>query len=149
MAIIEINWHPTRRELKRFALLWLPLFCAAVGAIIYARVSVTAGYSLWVAGAATAVLGLWLPIFIRWVYLGLIVLTYPIGFVVSHILMAAIFYLAIPPSPCSCGFSATIPCSKAAAPSKAPTGTSARKRAIELAMSDNLSHHKRAFMPPT
>ena len=90
--MIEIPWHPSRRMLRQFAGIWLPLFAAMAGFWVGRATgrwdAVRAG---WVVAAALAAGGLVWPPFVRPVFLGLIVLTFPIGWVVSHALLTAIF----------------------------------------------------------
>jgi len=98
MALLKVNWHPTHKELRSFGkvaliatvlisvLLWgikglglqwtLPI--SAVGLIIFvaSRVSIK---------------------LTRLIYLGLTMLTMPIGLVVSFILLAAFYYMVITP----------------------------------------------------
>jgi len=93
MALIEINRNPTPAQLRGFAWLWFPLFCAAVGAIIGWR---TGRWELAAIVAApvlvVALCGAFAPGVVRVVFVGLMVLTWPIGFVVSHVLMGLVYY---------------------------------------------------------
>jgi Saxitoxin biosynthesis operon protein SxtJ len=96
--MIEIPWHPPNRMLRRFAAIWLPLFAALVGFWVGRATgrwdAVRVG---WVVTAALAAGGLVWPPFVRPVFLGLILLTFPIGWVVSHALLTAIFVLVFTP----------------------------------------------------
>jgi hypothetical protein len=51
----------------------------------------------WVACGVVALAGIIHPPLIRPIFVGLILLTYPIGWVLSHLLLGAIFYLIILP----------------------------------------------------
>jgi hypothetical protein len=97
MALIEINKDPTRPQLRSFALLWFPAFCALVGFLLYRSVGATPAYAIWAGGAAVSVVGLVVPAFMRLVFVGLMYLTFPIGFVVAHVLLGAIYYAVITP----------------------------------------------------
>lgn len=96
--MIEIPLHPSRPMLRQFAAIWLPLFAAMVGFWVGRATgrwdAVRAG---WVVTAALAAGGLVWPPFVRPVFLGLIVLTFPIGWVVSHALLTAIFLFVFTP----------------------------------------------------
>jgi ABC-type uncharacterized transport system permease subunit len=96
MAVLEINWQPSRRELLTFSLLWYPLFCGVVGWLLWSNVGPTPGYVVWGA-AGLGLVGALVPAFARYLYLGLILATFPIGFVLAHVILAVIFYLVFTP----------------------------------------------------
>jgi hypothetical protein len=98
MALIEIKRDPTPREVRQFALLALPAFClllAGLGLFRYA--SWPAALLLTGAAIASAVLGLLRPRWMRAVLIAWMWAAWPIGWVVSHLLMAIIYYLVIAP----------------------------------------------------
>lgn len=96
--MITINKDPSRRQLRQFAGLVFPLFCGLVGLIAFYRFGAPrVAYGLWGFGVVAGALGLiWLPV-ARWLYLGLIYATYPIGFVVSHVMLLILYYLVLTP----------------------------------------------------
>src|SRR5687768_2525645 len=98
MALIRINRNPSIRELRQFAGIWFPLFWVLVAGVVYA----TSGSRAMAAGiAATGLalggMGLNRPGFMRPIYLVWIYAAYPIGWVVSHLIMGAVFYLVVTP----------------------------------------------------
>ena len=97
MALIEINKNPTRRELNQFGAMLL-LSSAAVGLIVLWRFgSMRAAAIVWAVGlAATAAYFAVAPIR-RPIYLGFNYAGYPIGWALSHLLLAAIYYLVLTP----------------------------------------------------
>lgn len=97
MAIISINWRPARRELRQFAGLWLGVFGLLGAWMLYQ--SGAQGYGSWVLAAAVAlgVPGLVVPAILRPVYVTWMVLAFPIGWTVSHLLLGSIFYGVITP----------------------------------------------------
>lgn len=96
--MIRINTQPGRRQLRQFAGLVFPLFSALVGALAFFRFdSPLVASWIWVVGVAISLVGLALPPFARIVYLALTGLTYPIGFVVSHLVLLVIYYGLITP----------------------------------------------------
>jgi len=96
--MIDIRWNPTSRELRQFAGIWCPAFFALVGGIIYYRTGwLTGAACLWAAAALVFTGGLLWPRSARPLYVGLIVCAYPIGWAVSHVLLAAVFYLVLTP----------------------------------------------------
>ena len=97
MSAIPINWNPSRRDLRWFAGL-LIVFCAAVAGLWWRRTGGTTGPTILVAvGTLLGSLGLANPAAIRWLYVGWMTAVWPIGWVVSHVLLAAIFWGVITP----------------------------------------------------
>ena len=98
MALIELKTDPTPRELRQFGCLWLPLFCSVAGYLAWTKLGATflAG-SLWGAGVASALVGAVRPRLIRHVFVGLIHLTAPIGWVVSHLMLVLLYYGVVTP----------------------------------------------------
>lgn len=97
MSLIELKTDPSRRDLRLFACLWCPLFCGALGLVLARHGSGTAATVTWVLGAAILGLGAAEPRLVRPVFLGLIYLTAPIGWVVSHAVLAVVYYLVVTP----------------------------------------------------
>jgi len=97
-AMIEIQWNPERKQLRQFAAIWFPAFCALVGWMVGKKTGQWAGVEIaWIACAAVAVAGSFYPPLIRPVFVGLILATFPLGWVVSHVLLGAIFYGIVTP----------------------------------------------------
>lgn len=95
--MLKINWNPSPRELKSFSLIWFPAFCAVLGGILWAKLGRVPATAVWVGGGTLGLASVLVPALIRYVYLSLIAITYPIGFVISHLLMGIIFYLVLTP----------------------------------------------------
>lgn len=95
--LIDLTSKPAARELRLFAGLWFPAMCIVLG--VAARRSGADGiaYTIWVTGVALGVSGLVRPAIIRPVYTGLIVLTFPIGWLMSHVLLLVMYFLVITP----------------------------------------------------
>jgi len=97
-AMIAIQWNPERKQLREFAGIWFPAFCALVGWIVGKKTGHWEGVEVaWMICGVVAVAGLIHPPLIRPVFVGVILLTFPIGWAVSHILLGAIFYLLVTP----------------------------------------------------
>lgn len=92
MALIEINWNPSSRELRQFAGLWVA-FCALVGVLLIYQAGwwIAAGV-LWGLGVVVGGIGLVRPPFIRPLYLGWMKAAYPIGWLLAHLLLAVVYY---------------------------------------------------------
>ena len=92
MALIELKTNPTARDLKWFGLILLAFF-GVVGGIVWLRSgSLAIPRIIWGAGVVRAAIYYAIPparkpMFVGWSYL-----TYPIGFVVSHVLLAVLFF---------------------------------------------------------
>jgi ABC-type uncharacterized transport system permease subunit len=97
MALIDIHRNPSRRELLWFGLLLLLFFGLVGGLVLWRSESLTASISIWTVGGLLtvvyyAVRPLRLPIFLGWIYVA-----YPIGFVMSHLVLGVIYFLVITP----------------------------------------------------
>ena len=96
--MISIQWNPEKKQLRQFAGIWFPAFCALLGWILGAKSGHWGAVQVaWGACGLLSLLGVVFPPLIRPVFVGLILLTYPIGWVISHLLMGAIFYLLFLP----------------------------------------------------
>jgi hypothetical protein len=96
--MIAIQWNPERKQLRQFAGIWFPAFCGLIGWMVGAKSghwgAVQAG---WVVGGLLSAAGIVYPPAIRPIFVGLILLAYPIGWVFSHLLLGAIYYLLFLP----------------------------------------------------
>ncbi len=98
MAIIEINWKPARSELRIFGF-GLALFCAVIAVWLFLK----GGHSAWITGllftfaVLAALVSVIVPERLRAVYWVLMVLAFPIGWVMSHAIFAVVFYFVFTP----------------------------------------------------
>ena len=96
--MLPINWKPGAREVRSFARIWLPLFVAVVGTMIWRRAgSLDGAIAAWTGGGVLALACLASERVARRVFVGLQVVAYPIGATVSFVGLAALFYLVITP----------------------------------------------------
>lgn len=92
MAVIELNKDPSRRELNVFGGLFA-LFFGIVGALIHWKFEApTVAMTVWCVAAAVVVVFFAVPPVRLPIYLGWIYAAYPIGWTLSHVLLAIIFY---------------------------------------------------------
>ena len=100
MPMIEVNRNPSRKELWVFVLL-LPVFLAVLGGLFYYHELTRTAVVLWCVAVPAGLLGAagvrWCPGAVRCVYVWWIYAVFPIGWTVSHLAMALIYYLAITP----------------------------------------------------
>ena len=97
MSIVQVNTNPTRRQLNQFGFIWLG-FLTLFGAIAYFKFdNPSAAKVLWVLAVVVPVIGWLVPAFMRLVFVGMSYLAWPIGFVVSHVVLALVYYLVFTP----------------------------------------------------
>jgi hypothetical protein len=96
MSLLRINHHPSRRQLLVFAVAWL-VFFALVGAATWAKGRHPAAIVFWAVAGAIPLAGIASARFLRYVFLGMSYATYPIGFVVSHVVLAILYYGVLTP----------------------------------------------------
>lgn len=97
-AMIDIQWNPERKQLRQFAGIWFPAFCALLGWMIGKKTGHWGAVQvIWGVCVLQALAGWIHPPAIRPVFVGLILATFPIGWVVSHLLLGAIFYGIVTP----------------------------------------------------
>lgn len=97
MPLVDINWNPSRKELRVFSLLLIG-FGAIVAAILFRRLeSSTPSVAALLVSGAVGLVGLIAPLLVRPVYVVWMGLAFPIGWTVSHVMMLAVFYLLLTP----------------------------------------------------
>ena len=90
--MLDINWNPSRRELRQFAAIWLPAFAAFAGTVIYRAGGVTTALVIWALAALITAVGLAAPRRIKPLFVGWMAAAYPIGWLVSHVILGVIYY---------------------------------------------------------
>jgi hypothetical protein len=96
--MISINWQPTNRDLRQFAGIWFPVFWIIVAVLVLLRGGSWAAVAPMMGLAvAVGVTGLIWPQLMQPIFIGWMCVAFPIGWVVSHLLLAAVFYLVITP----------------------------------------------------
>jgi hypothetical protein len=95
--MLDVNWNPSRRELRQFAGLCLVFGAAVGGLILYRGGSWSVALTIWAVAAMVAALGLASPTLMRPIYMGWMAAAYPIGWTVSHFVLAVTFYLVVTP----------------------------------------------------
>jgi hypothetical protein len=98
MSLIKLNTNPTHRELRQFAGIWLPAAMAVLAWVVWKKFEApNVAFGMLCVAGALASLGLVLPAAVRFVWIAWMVAVFPIGWAVSHLLLAAIYYLCITP----------------------------------------------------
>jgi multisubunit Na+/H+ antiporter MnhG subunit len=107
MALISINFNPSRKQLRQFGAICLAVF-VLIAALVFHRhkffgvhISAEASRSIaitfCVLGIACIFLAAIAPQALRPIYVGLTVATFPIGWIVSHIILAILFFGILTP----------------------------------------------------
>ncbi|HEX7880400.1 MAG TPA: SxtJ family membrane protein [Candidatus Eisenbacteria bacterium] len=105
--MIDLNLKPDRKHLRDFGWVALVVF-GLLGAVVtwkHAIVGIhlsepatrTTAMVLWGLGALSGLLSMVRPEWNRFLYIGLMLAAFPIGFVVSHVIIAIIFFVIITP----------------------------------------------------
>ena len=97
MALIRVNTDPTRRQLHQFGFVWLGFLLLFAGMAWWRFGSPEAARWLALSAVVVPVVGWLWPAFMKAVYVGLSYAAFPIGFVVSHVVMALVYYLVVTP----------------------------------------------------
>lgn len=98
MSLIEINWHPKHKELRNFAIIAL-VASVVIACLLYmlkgipiqwAVLIIAAGFGIFLSSIVSLRLT-------RIIYLGLVLVTFPIGWAISMILLTAFYFLLLTP----------------------------------------------------
>jgi hypothetical protein len=93
----DLPLRPTPRVLRQFAWAWLIIFLV-LGALQYLRRGHhELGLGLGVMAVLVGGFGLARPAAVRWLYVCLTLLAFPIGWLVSQLMLFVLFYLIITP----------------------------------------------------
>lgn len=96
--LLEFDLNPSSRQLRWFSTLWFPLFGFLAGLAFYRRLHQhEAAVAIWIATGLLSGLGAFYVSVIRPIYKLAMWITMPIGWVVSHAIMAIIYFLVITP----------------------------------------------------
>jgi hypothetical protein len=95
--MIQINWHPSARDLRIFAMGQI-----VVAAVVTTEIARRGGSPILVAvipgiSSIIGLVGLIQPTRVRRIYVAWMIAVFPIGWFVSHLLLAAVFVLVVIP----------------------------------------------------
>ncbi len=98
MALVSINREPTPRLLRQFAGIWFPAACALLGYALYRRThSWPWALAIWIPAAAISAIGVVRPSAMKPVWVAWMTAVFPIGWAISHFVLAVTYYLVITP----------------------------------------------------
>jgi hypothetical protein len=90
--MLDVNWNPSRRDLRQFGAIWCPLFAAAAGVLLYRAGARVAAEAIWGAGALVLLTGLAAPGTLKGLFVVWMALAYPIGWAVSHAVLGLTYF---------------------------------------------------------
>jgi hypothetical protein len=96
MSLLPINRQPSPSQLKVFAFAWL-LFFGTIATTLAVRGRVPAAMGVGTLAFIVPAIGLVKPSILRGAFLTLSYLTWPIGWVVSHVILAIVYYAVLTP----------------------------------------------------
>jgi len=98
MSMISINRNPSRRQLAVFGATWLVFFGAIGALVLHASGRLPLACAFWTAAVVVPLVGWIRPPLLRWTYVVMAYSALPLGWVVSHLLLAAIYFLLLTPA---------------------------------------------------
>ncbi len=96
MSLLTLNRTPSRNQLYLFGAVAL-LLTGGLAWRVWHHGHATAALGILIGGAVLIGPGWLYPPWMRWVYLGAAYATFPIGYVVSHLLLGGIYFLVLLP----------------------------------------------------
>lgn len=97
MPLLEINWRPSHKDLRWFAAIQLVFFLGVAWVVASRYGAVSAAGAIAAVSALTAIVGVAAPPLVRPLYIAWMAAAFPIGWVMSHLLLAAVYYLVLTP----------------------------------------------------
>ena len=104
--LVQLNLKPDAKQLRQFGFIALGAF-AVIGAVVlwrgglfglsFGEATQPVAYGLWGLGIISALFSLLWPLANRPLFVALIVVTFPIGVVVSHVVLALLFFGILTP----------------------------------------------------
>lgn len=106
MAFVQINWDPSRSMLRSFG--WIAIagfgllgamakFHFGLGHFLSEPAGAPVAYVMWGLAVLCGICAATAPTLLKPLFIGLTLITFPIGFVVSYVAVTAIFFLIITP----------------------------------------------------
>ena len=102
--MIQIDLNPPRKTLRNFGFIGVVAF-SVIALLIHGHAGIfkkipdtpTTSYICYGLAAYCGLMAIVAPMALKWLYVGLTVVSYPIGFVVSYIVVSVMFFLIITP----------------------------------------------------
>jgi len=92
MALVQVNWKPDDKTLREFSEIWLIFFGMVFMPLALYKDYPQLAAALWGIALAGRVVGWLKPQWMKPVFLAMTLASWPIGWTISHLAMALIFY---------------------------------------------------------
>lgn len=96
MRFSDIDRTPSRRTLRQFAALWI-VFFGGMAAWKAAAGSTKLGYTLAALALTVGGIGLASPRTVRSIYIGWMILAFPVGWLISRVVLCAVYFVVFLP----------------------------------------------------
>jgi len=93
----EIPFDPSRKVLRQFAALWLVCLLVLAASQYFVKGHPQAGVTLALAAVLVGLPGLIRPALLRWLFVAAMVLAFPLGWLVSLLVLATVYFLVLTP----------------------------------------------------
>jgi hypothetical protein len=93
----DVVARPSSKVLRQFAVLCLVVFGIMAGAGLWRGQRITVPVAIALAGIVGGLVGVVQPAAMRWIYSGWMIAVFPIGWTLSRLMLAALFYLVFTP----------------------------------------------------
>src|SRR3954454_18796501 len=91
--MLDINWNPSRRDLRQFGLLWLPLFAGVLGYLAFRRRGLdVVPVAIWGTAAVVALIAAVAPDRLKPLVVTWMAASYPIGWTISHLVLGVTYF---------------------------------------------------------
>jgi hypothetical protein len=90
--MIEVNWNPSKKTLNEFAEFGMFFLGMVAAPWAYINGHLLLAKTFWVLAVALRLLGLWRTAWVKPLFVGMTVAAWPIGWVVSHVMLALMYY---------------------------------------------------------
>lgn len=97
MSLLQLNRKPSNRDLRLFSGVWFPAFWFAAGLIFFRHHHVILAATTWAIAGLLGAWGLAVPSVIRPVYFAMMRAVFPIGWVMSHVILILAYFLILTP----------------------------------------------------
>ena len=97
MKCSDLPLNPSRKVLQQFAALWLVCLLALGASQYFAKGRPQLGLALGAAAVVIGLPGLIRPALLRWIFVACMVLTFPIGWLISLLMLSILYFLVITP----------------------------------------------------
>lgn len=95
--MIPINWNPDRSTLRGFSEAWLFFLGMVAAPLSMFRDRPILAAVFWILAVLGRLIGWVRPFWLKPVYLGLTLATRPIGWIISHLVLALVYYGVVTP----------------------------------------------------